>query len=85
MNSAAISSRIHSHLLALTLVAAGVGVHVAEPCVESSLRSVASNPKVLAVRASFSLATGDMESALVLANKAAEPSAGAENTHCDQI
>lgn len=74
MNSAAVFSRIHSHLLGVALVAAGIGVHAAEPYVESSLKSVASHPKILAMRASYSLAVGDMDSALLLAKKAAEPS-----------
>jgi hypothetical protein len=74
MNSAAVFSRIHSHLLGVTLVAAGIGATAAEPYVESSLKSVASHPKILAMRASYSLAVGDMDSALLLAKKAAEPS-----------
>jgi hypothetical protein len=85
MNPAAISSRIHSHLLAVTLIAAGIGVHAVEPYIESTLKGVASHPKVLAVRASYSLAIGDMDSALVLAKKAAEPNSGAETTECNRI
>jgi hypothetical protein len=85
MNSAAVSSRTQSHLLAVILIAAGIGVHAVEPRVESSLKAFASNPTVLAVRASYSLATGDMDSALVLAEKAAEPSAGSKTKECNRM
>jgi hypothetical protein len=77
--------RFHSHLLTVTLIAAGIGIHAIEPRVESSLKAFASSPKVLAVRASYSLAIGDMDSALVLSKKAAEPSSGAETKECNHI
>ena len=73
MSSKAIFSRIHSHLLGITLIAGGVSVHAAEPYVRNSIENLASSPRVLAVRANYLLAVGDIDSALRVAKKAAQP------------
>ncbi|MCU1306750.1 MAG: hypothetical protein JWN45_1445 [Acidobacteriaceae bacterium] len=73
MKAAAVFSSIHSHLLGIALVAAGIAVHTVEPYVKGSVKTVASDPNVLAVRASYNFVVGDFDSALVLAQQAAGP------------
>jgi hypothetical protein len=73
MKAAAVLSSIHSHLLGIALIVAGIAVHTVEPYVKGSVKTVASHPNVLAVRASYNFVVGDFDSALVLAKQAAGP------------
>jgi hypothetical protein len=65
-------SRIQSHILGITLIAAGMAVHAAQPYVQNSVQMVASSPEVLALRASYNFAVGDVDSAMLLAHKASK-------------
>jgi hypothetical protein len=71
MKAAAVLSNIHSHLIGIALIAAGVAVHTVEPYVKGSVQTVATDPNVLAMRASYNFVVGDFDSALVLAQQAA--------------
>ncbi|MCU1310919.1 MAG: hypothetical protein JWO20_2044 [Candidatus Angelobacter sp.] len=73
MKAAAVLSSIHSHLLGIALVAAGIAVHTVEPYVKGSVKTVTAHPNVLAVRASYNFVMGDFDSALQLAEQAAGP------------
>jgi hypothetical protein len=73
MKAAAVLSNIHSRLLGITLIAAGIAVHTVEPYVKGSVETIATDPNVLAVRASYNFVVGDFDSALLLAEQAAEP------------
>jgi hypothetical protein len=73
MKAAVVLSSIHSHLLGVALVAAGIAVHSVEPYVKGSVETVASDPNVLAVRASYNFVVGDFDSALALAEQAEKP------------
>jgi hypothetical protein len=64
---------IHSHILGISLIATGIAVHSAQPYVADSLATVASSPSVLNLRASYSLALGDVDCARILAQQAAQP------------
>ncbi|MCU1284519.1 MAG: hypothetical protein JWO13_869 [Acidobacteriales bacterium] len=66
-------SRFHSHILGITLLAAGMVVHAVQPIVQNSVQTVVTSPQVLAIRASYNFAVGDVDSAMVLAHKASKP------------
>jgi hypothetical protein len=73
MKHPAILAYVHSHILGIALVAAGVSIHAAQPLVQKSLERVAATPSVLNLRASYYLAVGDVDCAIVLAQEAAKP------------
>jgi hypothetical protein len=73
MNRTSKLARYHLHILGLTLIAAGLVVHAAQPMVQDSVQSVVTSPQVLAIRASYNFAVGDVDSAMMLAHKASKP------------